>query len=117
MVIQKVEDEDYSVYYEPGSTTVYFKGDLSLSGPPEYAPISQLLKEAIAPTPPTITLDLTQLEFLNSSGINMISKFVIGLRQKPDVQAVVIGSKEIPWQGKSLKNLVKLLPGLHLELR
>lgn len=116
MVAQEIKGEDYTVSYDPGSTTVNFQGELSLGGPPEYAPIAQLLDEAIAQSPLTLTLDLTKLEFLNSSGISLISKFIIGLRKKPPVQVVVLGSNDIPWQGKSLKNLEKLLPRLQLKL-
>ena len=112
----EIKGEDYIVYYDPGSTTVYFQGELSLGGTPEYAPISQLLDEIIAQTPPTLTLNLTKLEFLNSTGISMICKFIIGLRKNPPGQVVVLGSNDIPWQGKSLKNLEKLLPNLQLEL-
>jgi hypothetical protein len=46
----------------------------------------------------------------------MLSKFVIGFRKRKNVQLVVIGSKNIPWQAKSLKNLEKLLPGLKLQV-
>lgn len=114
--MQEIQGEDYTVFYDPASTTVHFQGELSLGGPPEYAPIAQLLEEVAAQTPPALKLDLTKLEFLNSSGISMISKFIISLRPKSPLEVVVLGSNEIPWQGKSLKNLEKLLPGLRLEL-
>jgi hypothetical protein len=82
----------------------------------EYAPIVQLLNELADQEPATITLDLRELEFLNSSGINVISKFVLKVRQKNTSQILVRGSKTIPWQGKSLKNLQRLMPSLQLEL-
>jgi hypothetical protein len=87
-----------------------------LSGTEEYAPIVQLLNNLADKEPPTLTLNLRQLEFLNSSGINIISKFVIKVRQKGNIQMVVKASKSIPWQGKSLKNLQRLMPSLQLEL-
>lgn len=116
MVAQEIKGEDYTVCYDPGSITVHFQGELSLGGPSEYAPLAQLLDGVVAQTPPALTLDLTKLEFLNSSGISLISKFIIGLRKKPPMPVKVLGSHSIPWQGKSLKNLEKLLPGLKLEL-
>jgi hypothetical protein len=59
---------------------------------------------------------LRNLVFVNSSGISMLSKFVLSMRKKTGVQLVVLGSNDMPWQGKSLKNLEKLLPGLKLEI-
>jgi hypothetical protein len=36
------------------------------------------------------------------------------MRKKKKTQLVVLGSKKMPWQSKSLKNLERLLPGLKL---
>ncbi|MEG4498137.1 hypothetical protein QUB05_13070 [Microcoleus sp. F10-C6] len=116
MGIQEIKGEDYSIKYDRESVTVIFQGELSLSGPAEYAPIVQLLDEVANPEPPTITLNLKNLEFVNSSGISMLSKFVITVRKKKMIQLLVLGSKDVPWQQKSLKNLEKLLPTLKLEL-
>jgi Uncharacterized conserved protein len=41
---------------------------------------------------------------------------VIKVRQQKNIQIAVKGSKTIPWQGKSLKNLQRLMPSLQLEL-
>jgi hypothetical protein len=46
----------------------------------------------------------------------MVSKFVLSLRQKPATHLIVLGSKTIAWQGKSLKNLERLLPRVTLEI-
>ena len=113
---QEIKGENYSVIYEPETITINFQGSLRLSGMPEYTPIVNLLDEVTAQQPAVITLDLQKLEFLNSSGISMLSKFVIGARKKKTIQIVVKGSKGIPWQGKSLKNLQRLMPSLKLEL-
>lgn len=116
MATQEVKGEDYIVQFDSDSTTVNFKGELSLGGPTEYAPITNLLTEVAESEPNTMTLDLRNLAFVNSSGISMLSKFVLSMRKKKGVQLVVLGSNDMPWQGKSLKNLEKLLPGLKLEI-
>lgn len=117
MGTQEINGEDYSVQYDPESVTVSFEGELSLGGPADYAPIVQLLDDVANQDPPTLTLNLSQLEFLNSSGISMLSKFAINMRKKKTIQVVVIGSNEIAWQAKSLQNLQKLFPALQLELK
>lgn len=116
MADQEIKGEDYSVNFNADSCTVYFNGELSLSGSSEYTPIADLLAEIAATDPATMTLDLRALEFLNSSGISMLSKFVLGLRKKKGTQLIVLGSNDVPWQGKSLSNLERLLPELKLEL-
>jgi len=44
--------------------------------------MTEIFGDFIEGMPPKITLNLRQLEFLNSSGISMLSKFVIKVRQK-----------------------------------
>jgi hypothetical protein len=116
MTMPEIKGDDYSVQYDPDSVTFYFQGELSLGGPPEYAPIAQLLDDILNEGPSAIAIDLKKLEFLNSSGISLLSKFVINARKKKITQVVVKGSYDIPWQEKSLKNLEKLMPSLRLEL-
>lgn len=116
MANQEIKGEDYIVQFDSDSVTVNFKGELSLGGPTDYAHIVDLLNEVVESEPETMTLNLRELAFLNSSGISMLSKFVLSVRKKKSVQLVVLGSNDMPWQGKSLKNLEKLLPGLKLEI-
>lgn len=113
---QVIEGEDYSVRSDNEKNTVIFSGELSLGGPKEYQPIKQLLESIAEKEPNSMTINLKKLSFLNSSGISMLSKFVISLRKKTRLQLIVLGSEEIPWQKKSLKNLQKFLPGLKLEI-
>jgi hypothetical protein len=111
----EVKGDDYRVWYEQSDTVIYCQGSLRLAGTEEYNPIVQVFEDVIAQSPKKITLNLCQLEFLNSSGINVLSKFVIKVRQKETIRITVQGSGSIPWQGKSLKNLQRLMPALNLE--
>jgi hypothetical protein len=113
---QVITGEDYTVTYTASDSTFIFQGTLALRGPQEYEVINQLLNEIVETDPPILTIDLKALSFLNSSGISMLSKFVLGLRKKKSTQLVILGSDEMPWQGKSLKNLQKFLPSLRLEV-
>jgi hypothetical protein len=112
----KIKTEDYSIFYDSATETITCQGSLRLSGMEEYEPIVNLLNQLTEKEPLKITLNLQNLEFLNSSGINVLSKYVIRVRQKGTIKMVVQGSKNIPWQGKSLKNLQRLMPALQLEL-
>ena len=112
----EIREQNYHVAYEPETETISFQGSLRLSGIPEYAPIVSILNEAVAKEPAVLTLNLRQLDFLNSSGITMLSKFVINVRKKNTIKIVIKGSKSIPWQSKSLKNLQRLMPTLTLEI-
>lgn len=111
----EIKTDDYRVWYEPETATVNFQGLLRESDLIDYKPIEQFLDEVIAQEVPTITINLKELEFLNSSGMSVLSRFVIGVRKKKTVELVVKGAKTVPWQGKSLGNWRRLMPGLTLE--
>ena len=110
-----IKTDDYSVRYEPTTATVNFQGLLRLAGIPDYEPIIQLLDDITQQEPATITMNLIELKFLNSSGMSVLSRFVIGVRKKKTTQLVVKGSQSISWQEKSLNNWQKLMPTLTLE--
>jgi hypothetical protein len=109
----KIENDSYILYDNEAHDHIYISGSLRLNGLAEYTPITQALKQCLNKTD-KITIDLSQLESLNSSGIAMLSKFVIDVREKKKISLIIIGSVNIPWQGKSLKNLQRLYPALEL---
>jgi hypothetical protein len=113
----QLKSESYNVWYNEATKTINFSGSLRLSEMEEYAAILQLLNSIADTYPTNINLDLQHLEFLNSSGINMLSKFVIEIRKRQTIKIMIVGSNMIPWQGKSLKNLQRLMPGLVLQLQ
>jgi hypothetical protein len=112
----EIKTEDYHIWYDRCTATVFFSGSLLLSGPTEYAPIAKLLSDVGNVEPPKITVNVQQLEFLNSSGISMLSKFIIEVRKKGQVSMVIQASQCIAWQAKSLKNLQRLMPSIELEI-
>jgi anti-anti-sigma factor len=112
----EIRSKNYSVVYDEASQQIVFDGSLRLNGSVEYASISDLLNHVAQQEPPKIVLDLKQLNFLNSSGISILSRFVINVRKRQNIQMIVIGAKKNPWQSKSLKNLQRLMPSLQLEL-
>jgi hypothetical protein len=114
--MKNIIGESYEVRVEEGSSTVIFKGALRLTGMEDYAPIFELLKATLATESAQVLLDLRELDFLNSSGITMFSRFVIEARDRADVALEFIASEGIPWQARSLKNLQRLMPSLKIVL-
>jgi hypothetical protein len=110
----EIKTDDYSVKYQSDIATVFLRGFLRLPGMPEYESIMNLLLDAIDEVP-TLTLNLQELEFLNSSGISMLSMFVVKVRNQGQAQLVIQGSNKVLWQTKSLRNLQRLMPSLKLE--
>ncbi|HRP96371.1 MAG TPA: hypothetical protein PL143_09000 [Rhodocyclaceae bacterium] len=112
--MKSLEGAGYRAEFDPEAGCVRLRGSLRLGGLTEYAPISQLLEDALDGRD-ALTLDLSGLEFLNSSGIATLSKFVIAVRNRKTCTLAVRGSTSIPWQGKSLNNLKRLMPTLELD--
>lgn len=110
----EIKTDDYQIWHSSETSTVFFRGFLRLAGMEEYRPVMELLMNVIEETP-NFTINLQELEFLNSSGISMLSMFVIKVREKGNVNLVLQGSDKILWQTKSLKNLQRLMPGIKLE--
>lgn len=112
----EITTQDYSVAYNDRTQVITCQGALRLAGAEDYASIVALLNEAIKQRPFTLTLDLRQLEFLNSSGINVVLKFVLKVREQETIHLIVQGSSDIAWQTRSLKNFQRLMPSLELIL-
>ncbi|MCP4699215.1 MAG: hypothetical protein GY862_20555 [Gammaproteobacteria bacterium] len=112
----EIRSDDYSVIYDAKTATISCTGSFLLSGTEEYAPILELLLSAVRDESDLLSLDLRDLEFLNSSGINTLTKFVINIRNQSTSQLVVHGHQGIPWQVRLLKNLQRLMPALQMKL-
>ncbi|MGB3493399.1 MAG: hypothetical protein WBA57_11765 [Elainellaceae cyanobacterium] len=113
--IKPIKTEDYIIYYEADAATVFLQGFLRLNGMEAYQPIMNLLLTVLDQVD-QFTIDLHELEFLNSSGISMLSMFVVKARDRGNKSISFKGSQNILWQTRSLKNLKRLMPSLEIEL-
>ena len=119
MTIETVKGDEYSVEYNDGTQSVNFVGTIRLQTTEEYEPITKLLHNAhnMADPAQAVTLDFRQLRFLNSSGINIISRFVIAARKENRVNLTVLGNQDIYWQQKSLTNLQRLWSKVQIKIQ
>lgn len=111
-----VTGQSFEIRVEQETSSIFFKGALRLTGMDEYAPILDLLRETFIHNGRPITVDLRELDFLNSSGITMLSRFVIEARDRGDVVLSFVASGLVPWHARSLKNLQRLMPALNICL-
>jgi anti-anti-sigma factor len=117
---QKIQTSDFTVYFEESEQTVLLMGSLRLNAAPEYEPISQLMTQSLEKlansAKPTMVLDVRDLKFLNSSGINLLYQFVLKVRKHGGIGLKVLGSSSNAWQTKSLGNMTKFMPTLQLDI-
>jgi hypothetical protein len=109
-------DPAYSVQVQEASRTVLFTGALRLTGMEEYQPVLTTLRTFLGDAAGCLTLDLRRLEFLNSSGIAMLSRFAIEARDQGPTPVRIRASSHVPWHARSLKNLQRLNPGIVIEM-
>jgi hypothetical protein len=114
--LKNIHGESFDIRLEEENSTVLFKGALRLCGTDDYAPILDMLKEMLASPAMPIVLDLRELDFLNSSGITMLSRFVMEARDRPGIDVQVLASETVPWHARSLRNLQRLMPTLSIRL-
>jgi len=111
----KISGEGFLVQYDPEQGLVICSGLLDLRGKEGYGPVSRLLDQAVEDVHPQLTLDLTGLEFLNSSGITTLGGFIIKLRNRGISALRIRCSSDYTWQPRSMRGLQKLMPDMALE--
>jgi hypothetical protein len=112
----RLRDEDYEIAFDQERGRVTFEGSLRLWHRQEYGKIRDFLLTAYAAEVPRLELDFTRLEFLNSSGISTLCEFILTARRLQRSPIVLIGSKSMLWQRRSLENLQKLWDRIEVRL-
>ena len=115
LTTMKLEHENYSAELID-ENTVRLSGTFRLQGKERYLEVMGLLENAIQSANGELTIDMTDLNFLNSSGVSSLSIFVIQAREAGHKKIKIIGSKKHSWQAKSLRNFQKLWKAIEIEL-
>ncbi|MDY6899849.1 MAG: DUF6272 family protein [Cyanobacteriota bacterium] len=113
----EIKGEHFAIVYENSSKVVNFTGRVRMRGLQEYTAVFDLFDKVLERNKDSITLDLQNLELINSSGIDMLSKFIITARKKKTVEVKIIGDASKTWQARLLKNMKRLMPKLEYELK
>ena len=118
MSVETVKGEEYEVQFNDETKIFSFAGSLRLRDSNEYQPIAALMQKAYGSleSEDTLLLNFTELKFLNSSGINTISRFIIAARKINKAKISIKGNGELFWQKKSLTNLTRLWPQVEVEI-
>ncbi len=119
--MNEIREEKYQVFHDPNQALVTLQGALMLNGAPAYEPILNLLREAAEQAETgngELTVDIGGLNFLNSSGINMMTRFVMYISDIKDLRLKLTlrAQKQVAWQERLTINLQRLMPELHTEL-
>ncbi|MBT5856362.1 hypothetical protein HOH87_07015 [bacterium] len=110
----KIETEDYSI--ETNDQQVIIKGALRLQSPTAYDKPFESIREAITNKQDGLHVDISDLNFLNSSGVTSLARLVLDAR-KADVGFTLLCSEDIPWQSKTVSSLGKLNPKLTINFK
>lgn len=101
----QITNDDYAIKFDDKLNTVNFKGTLRLENLAEYKAIEQFLMDIYELNLPFLNLDFKDVDFLNSSGIAMLCRFIINVKKQDRMPVIVTGNDEILWQKKSFMNL------------
>lgn len=118
----ELNNKNYTICYTPETAIVTCEGSLMLNGAPAYQPILDLLSQAAEEQETTakkLEIDIRKLKFMNSSAINMMTKFIMYVSDVRSLKlnVTIIAQKQVAWQERLCFNLQRLMPSLqtHLE--
>ncbi len=106
--------EIYEIHYIKEDNLILIQGNLRLESVEKYDEIICFITENVLSSENPITIDLTRLNTLNSSGIAALGMFLIEMK-KYDRDITIIGSRYISWQSISLEGFKDINSRLSVE--
>jgi hypothetical protein len=102
-----IQTEDYKIEYIENEKAI-LSGELRLPSPTSYEQPFTHIKDQLENTNiKTYSIDLSNLTFLNSSGITALARIIILARNKEVPMSLII-KDDIPWQKKTITSLIHL---------
>ena len=111
----QITDENYNVIFDNNTNTIIFKGALRLESMNEYQKVEKFMIEVHELKLTNLNLDFREVDFLNSSGIAMLCKFIIHVKKMDKMPVKFLGNDDILWQKKSFANLKLLWDRVEVE--
>ncbi len=108
-------DREYEIENATPSQFV-IRGILRLESPRSYDEPFQTIRSAIEKGAEDLKIDIVELTFMNSSGINALAHMFVFAREK-NVPIHLVGSEHVPWQRRSIPSLGTLWSGLDIDLK
>jgi hypothetical protein len=108
------ERRDYSVDPGPSPGSWILRGVMRLDSPEAYARAFEPIVASLAKVPAT-SIDLSQVVFLNSSGIRALADVFLVARERR-CRVTVFGSAAVPWQKKLALSITGLFPEVVMRI-
>ncbi len=110
----KSDRPDYAV--DPGQSpgAWFLRGVMRLDSPEAYARAFEPIVASLGETP-AVSIDLSQVVFLNSSGIRALADVLLLAREKR-CQVKLFGSAAVPWQKKLATSLTGIFPEIEMRI-
>lgn len=105
---------DYTVEAGSSPGTWFLRGVMRLDSPEAYARAFKPITASLAAGRP-LSIDLSQVVFLNSSGIRGLADVLLLAREK-GCQVTLFGSAGVPWQRKLATSLAGLFPEIVMRI-
>lgn len=109
------ESDAYSVECPAGGDAAVLRGVMRLASPQAYDEALAAVRARVD-AGGALTVDVSAVPFMNSSGIRALAGLVLRARDR-GTRLRLVGSAQVPWQKKTAASLRSIDPGLAVELR
>ncbi len=107
-----IERDDYKLTYENGVIKITGKLSIMLE---EYEGIEEFFEKIVKSQPAALTLDIRDLEYLNSSGIKTICvNLLLEADEIDDFRMKILCSKQYTWQEETIPTFEDLISNMEI---